>query len=208
MSDWRIKMMIVFAALVVCVMAVGAFVDGTLAQSARNLPEAKYTGKGPEGCLSCHGGAKMTIIAETPHGNPDDPHAPYALESCESCHGPGSFHVSRARGGVGFPPLNNFRFVGFPSENQFQTCLSCHAKTSGDRLGIGWTGSKHDEAGLGCTSCHKVHSTNASLANVLQEQNLCAGCHGMTNSKHDGFEKNGIRMRDLRCSTCHDPHDK
>ncbi len=184
----------------------GLSVSDTQAQSLRNLPEAKFTGGGPEACLTCHGGPQMTIIAETPHGDASDPHAPYAQEGCESCHGPGSLHVSSARGGVGFPALNDFKYFGRPLEGQFDTCLSCHTDSSEGRTNIGWVGSPHDTSGMSCTSCHEVHATENPLADVAQQRNQCATCHGLSNSKHAVFESNGMQLDTMKCTQCHNPH--
>ncbi len=215
MRDWtssqkfgqRAKHIAVLVVLVLAVLSLGIFVEGLQAQSVRNLPEAKYTDGGPEACLKCHGGPMMSLMADTLHGNVSNPHTPYAQQACESCHGPGSFHVSSARGGVGFPPLNDFGYVGRPLPNQFDSCLGCHTETSGTRVDIGWVGGAHDNSGMSCSSCHEVHSTENPLADVSQQQNLCASCHGFGNTKHAGFEKNGIGLEALKCSTCHDPHD-
>jgi len=76
-------------------------------------PEAQFTAEGAERCLNCHAGERMTIMAETAHGNSQDPHTPFAKQGCESCHGPGSLHVSRARGGRGFPAMITLA-AGFP----------------------------------------------------------------------------------------------
>ena len=207
-SERLANRLLVAVALIIAVPFLVILVRGTQAQSVRDLPKAKYTDGGPEACLTCHGGPQMTIIAETPHGNASNPHTPYAQQGCESCHGPGSFHVSSARGGKGFPPLNDFKYVGWPKEGQFDTCLGCHAKTSGDRLGIGWVGSLHETSGMTCSSCHDVHSNEKPLVNVKRQQFLCASCHGLQISKHEGFERNGIKLERLKCSTCHDPHQK
>lgn len=214
MESWRdtsisgrwVSQLIIAAILVFGALFVGFWVSETRAQSARGLPEAKFTGGGPDACLRCHGGPRMTLIADTPHGQADNSNAPYGQESCESCHGPGSFHVSSARGGEGFPLLNNFRHVGRPVEGQFGTCLGCHAKTSGDKLGIGWVGSIHEVSGMSCSSCHQIHVAENPLGDVTQQQNLCAGCHGSNNSKHEGFKDSGIRLEKLMCSKCHRPH--
>ncbi|MGI9508580.1 MAG: cytochrome c3 family protein [Geminicoccaceae bacterium] len=206
-SGQIVSQLVIAAAIIVGVLTLGVVVSGVQAQSARNLPEAKYTGGGPDACLRCHGSPKMTLMADTAHGDADNPHTPYGQESCESCHGPGSFHVSSARGGIGFPLLNDFSHVGRPQEGQFDTCLGCHARTSGDRLGIGWVGSIHDVSGMTCSSCHEVHAAENVLDDVEQQQNLCARCHGSNNSEHEGFEQNGIRLERLKCSTCHGPHD-
>ena len=206
-SEQRVGKSANTAVLVVGTLLLGVLFTGAQAQSLRIMPEAKYTAGGPEACLKCHGGPTMTIMAETPHGDADDPHTPYAKQGCESCHGPGSFHVSSARGGVGFPPLNDFKHVGWPAEGQFDTCLGCHTKTSGARRSIGWVGSVHDVSGMTCSSCHDVHAAENPLADVTHQQNVCGSCHGLQNSKHEGFYRNGIRLDKLKCSTCHKPHD-
>ena len=94
--------------LAVCLMVLWSVgFDIADAQSSRSRLEAEgqFTEGGTELCLSCHGGESMTIMADTAHGNVDNPHTPYAQKGCESCHGPGSVHVSRAGGGIGFPLL-------------------------------------------------------------------------------------------------------
>ena len=206
-QNWRMRVQIATLLFVAGALMLAVLVSMTQAQSLRSLPEAKFTGGGAEACLTCHGGPNMTLMSDTVHGDISNPHTPFAQNGCESCHGPGSFHVSSARGGVGFPPLNDFKQSVTPIQGQFDTCLACHAKTSGDRLGIGWVGSVHEASGLTCSSCHEVHAAENPLLDVTQNQNLCASCHGMTNSKHAGFEEQGIRLERLTCSTCHNPHD-
>ena len=71
-------------------------------------PDAQFTSEGSERCLTCHAGESMTAVLDTPHGDATNPHTPFANYGCESCHGPGSWHISRARGGAGFPPLLGF----------------------------------------------------------------------------------------------------
>ncbi|MGI9509543.1 MAG: cytochrome c3 family protein [Geminicoccaceae bacterium] len=202
-SELRSSRAVVGVALVIGALALVSFVSGTEAQS---VPEPQYTGKGPEACLSCHGGADMMVIAETAHGDAGNPHTPYAQDGCESCHGPGSFHVSSSRGGVGFPPLNSFGLSDQPVEGQFNSCLGCHAEPAGNRHGIGWVGSLHDTSGMNCSTCHAVHSNENPLADTMLQQTLCARCHGTQNSKHAGFEDSGIQLATLKCTTCHDVH--
>ena len=85
-------------------------VDDADAQTnrARMDAEAQFSAGGTEQCLTCHAGDNMTIMAETPHGNTDNPHSPYSKQGCESCHGPGSVHISRAGGGAG----RNTQWIG------------------------------------------------------------------------------------------------
>ena len=80
------------------------------AEQAPRVPTAHYTDAGSEGCLRCHGGDNMLVVMESAHGDQSNPHAPFAEDQAgrEACHGPGSLHVSRSRGGAGFPPLARF----------------------------------------------------------------------------------------------------
>lgn len=199
--------LILLAILLPAIFFLGVVVSDTQAQSVRSLPEAKFTGGGADACLSCHGGPLMTIMAETPHGNLSNPHTPYAQQACESCHGPGSFHASSARGGLGFPPLNDFKYLGRPLSGQFDTCLDCHAKRVGDQAGIGWTGSAHDQSGMSCSSCHQVHALDSGLDDLERQQPLCASCHGTTNSKHEHLKQTGLPLETMKCTTCHNPHE-
>ncbi len=197
---------VAIAALLIWTVLLTSVLSGAFAQGGGRQPEAQYTGGGPEACLSCHGGAQMTVIEETAHGDMSNPDSPYAQQGCESCHGPGSFHVSIARGGQGFPPLNDFSHVGLPVDGHFDTCLGCHAEASGDRVGIGWVSSLHDESGLTCSTCHVVHSNENPLADVALQRNMCAQCHGLQNPKHESLERSGMQIDTLKCSTCHNPH--
>jgi len=98
---------------------------------ARTQADAQFTDGGTQQCLNCHGGESMEVMAETPHGNVDDPHTPFANQGCESCHGPGSLHVSRAAGGAGFPALLRFNDEGVVAE-QTAACIGCHADDMGE----------------------------------------------------------------------------
>jgi len=183
-------------------------IEGTAeAQSNRQRMAAdpQFTAKGTDGCLACHGGESMTVVGETPHGNPDNPHSPYSQQGCESCHGPGSVHVSRAGGGAGYPILLSFASEdNIPQQNA--ACLDCHAEALGDLEGMEWAGSLHDEGGLGCAGCHQSHSTENPMADIAKQQENCAGCHADQIDSHPRFENAGIVFDRLSCATCHDVH--
>jgi DmsE family decaheme c-type cytochrome len=174
-------------------------------KSGRALTTPQFTQAGAEGCLTCHAGSKMAVIAETPHGNADDPHAPYALQGCESCHGPGSIHVSRAGGGAGFPALLQFANSKTRAD-QKAACLACHAEDMGAEPGMEWVGSKHDTPRMTCSNCHQVHTTENPLATRAGEVKNCSSCHEDEIKTHRRFERQGIDFDKLKCSQCHDVH--
>jgi DmsE family decaheme c-type cytochrome len=190
------------------------YAPSSVAQGSRaTTADAQFTPAGAESCLRCHGGENMTVMAETAHGNPDDPHAPYAQQGCESCHGPGSLHVSRARGGAGFPAL--IRFGDKETRQEQKTaCLACHARDTGAAEGVAegmaermeWTGSLHDTPRMTCTSCHTLHSTDNPLATREQQNESCSTCHEEEITNHRRFETKGIVFDQLTCYDCHDVH--
>jgi len=171
------------------------------------LPQAQYTAGGTEACQRCHAGESMRVMGETPHGNADNPHTPYAQQGCESCHGPGSLHVSRARGGAGFPALLAFDRKKNSREEMNAPCTNCHEKDLGDTAAMEWTGSVHAESGITCVSCHSaMHSLENPLAGRDGQLKNCARCHGPAIDAHPRFEDKGIVFDRLSCTDCHDVH--
>lgn len=169
----------------------------------RNPPQAQYTSEGTERCLQCHAGEQMKLMAKTIHGNQDNPLTPYANHGCESCHGPGSLHVSRARGGVGFPLLMAFR-QGEPKEQHIEACISCHGKELGKRQGMQWVGNIHDNIGMTCVSCHQLHTTNDPMKDQQTQREKCAQCHSRQLNSH---KKMGISLEKIACYGCHNVHN-
>ncbi len=174
--------------------------------SARMAAEAQFTEGGTAQCLSCHGGDKMAVMADTPHGNLDTPHTPYAQQGCESCHGPGSIHVSRVGGGAGRPILLSFEGTGdVPAQNA--ACQNCHAQQLGELDALAWEGSLHATADMSCQDCHQSHSLERPMADQATQQANCAGCHRRQIDSHPRFENAGILFDTLSCSTCHNVHE-
>ena len=172
--------------------------------SRRNAPQAKYTAEGVEGCLVCHAGVLMTLMADTVHGNEKNPHTPYSAHGCESCHGPGSLHVSRARGGVGFPALLAFR-QWESTEQHNDACMQCHGEDMGGLAGMEkWNGSLHQLRGMACVYCHQSHVARDKMKNRDLQRERCSKCHSRTIAAH---EDEGIRIARRKCSACHDIHE-
>lgn len=197
------------AIVLLLVFLTNAFVfDDVQAQttSQRLEADAQYSMGGTEQCLTCHGGESMTAMAQTPHGNLDNPHSPFAQKGCESCHGPGSIHVSRAGGGVGFPKLINFKsYKDVPEQNT--ACMTCHADTMGELHSMGWFGSVHETANLSCQDCHQAHSVEQSMVTRDQQLQRCGTCHKRQVSVHPEFDDKGIKFDEVKCTTCHSVHE-
>lgn len=180
-------------------------ITSALAQGGKSATDAQYTKGGTESCMYCHVGEQIIVIAETAHGNASNPHAPYAQQGCESCHGPGSLHVSRARGGVGFPALLRFGDRKTrPQQNS--TCLVCHGQDMGDIEAMEWTGSLHDTPRMTCVSCHQLHTADDLLTTRDGQIKNCSRCHEDEISNHKRFESKGINFNKLTCYDCHDVH--
>jgi len=172
---------------------------------AAGLPRAQFTAEGTDRCLGCHAGERMALMAETVHGNADNPHTPYAQQGCESCHGPGSLHASRARGGRGVPALVTFAREE-SAQIKTQACVGCHAEDMGDLPGIEWVGSVHDAAKMTCIDCHQLHIVGNPLTGQKRQQENCAQCHNRQIAAHPRFEDKGIVFDALTCYECHDVH--
>jgi len=182
-----------------------AFGLASSAQSPRNENGAQYTAGGTAECLRCHSAERMRTVANTVHGNTDNPFTPYSKQGCEACHGPGSLHVSRARGGIGFPAM--IRFNGSePPQRYNAACLSCHANDMGELKGMQWSGSIHDTARISCVNCHTGHSVENPLAERAGQVEVCGNCHSEQIANHRRFEDVGIVFDELNCFNCHDVH--
>ena len=168
-----------------------------------------YTEEGSAACLRCHSGDKMHAMAASPHGKLNNPESPVSSHGCESCHGPGSFHVSRAHGGKGFPAMTTFGRGGDVAgrEQQLGACLVCHAEGSGDTDLIIWRGSVHDRNNFNCSSCHLVHVKFDPIKEKKHQDKICFKCHRKQKSAHPEFENKSIDLTVLSCSTCHDVHN-
>ena len=179
--------------------------QGTKKARSTGAPQAQYTTEGTEGCVRCHGAERITSMEKTAHGDKENPQTPYAKHGCESCHGPGSLHVSRARGGRGFPLLIAFR-EGEPVHRQTEACIGCHGKDADKQKGMEWSGSVHDNVDMTCVSCHQLHIEGDPLKEQKAQREVCAECHSEQITDHPRFEQAGIVFDKLTCYECHDVH--
>lgn len=167
-----------------------------------------FTSQGVDGCLTCHHGMDMKVVGGSPHGNSDNPDTPYNQNGCESCHGPGSFHVSRAYGGQGFPPLIDFGQGAGAADRDVQlgACLACHEKSGNGSPQIGFTGSAHDFGPVTCSRCHQMHIEQESGRTPSQQAESCFSCHAGLRMQHPLMRGKSIDFTRIPCSLCHDVH--
>ena len=167
-----------------------------------------YTLGGADSCLTCHSGEKMRAVANSAHGDADNPLAPFAQHQCESCHGEGSIHVSRAHGGKGYPPLTVFghQHGAAARDRQVDACLRCHADEDSGIKVTPFQGTLHDKWIVHCSSCHKAHSEKDPVLNRGSQADVCLGCHSRQREEH---KKVGQRVPDfsrMGCAGCHRVH--
>lgn len=170
----------------------------TTSSESTAVPGATYVGS--DVCKSCHQELydklgptahshllpeKTTIGGVESHG-------------CESCHGPGSAHVE---GGGDKTKIR--RFETLKPEQASAVCQSCHQ--AGDRSNF--HRSSHLEDGVGCTSCHTVHSAKVKSA-LLQapSPSLCFGCHNEVKAEVSRPYRHRVVEGLVQCSDCHNEH--
>ena len=179
-------------------------------QSGPKPPQAQYSADGVEGCLDCHRSDRMVLMAETVHGNRDNPHTPYAAHGCESCHGPDGFHSSRAEGGFGFPQLITFQWGRETRQVQMHACMSCHEKDLGELKRMTWYDSIHEETGMTCNYCHQLHVVDEGLKDHQVQREQCGKCHARKLGNHPVLTADGKTrpiLANAKCSACHKVHE-
>ncbi len=160
-------------------------------------PGAEYLGT--ETCLECH-----DDLASDERTNVHLRLAPYEAPGyrtgCEGCHGPGSLHVEED----GDPEkILRFEEGGLSGEEASAVCLTCH---QGEEV-MHWLGSEHDENGLTCTDCHRVHhNQNPQLLKGKSEFELCSGCHRDVQAKMYFVSRHPVKEGYMSCTDCHNPH--
>ena len=169
------------------------------------LEAQEYTSKGADSCLMCHRADKWGVmpIFNTKHGSLTDPDAPFSNMQCESCHGPSNEH-RKAKNKAEVPVMRTFGdgdHASVPQQNE--ACLSCHQ----EHTQAGWFGSAHENADVGCVSCHDVHVDRDPMFDPMQQQEVCFDCHQRVRS--DTYKASGhpLRFGGMTCSGCHNVHD-
>jgi DmsE family decaheme c-type cytochrome len=157
-------------------------------------PEAA-TEVGAATCAGCHAdraeafkkswhGRKMAGMKDVPFE-----------KSCESCHGPGSLHAAAAgdKSNPGFATTK----INAASNDR---CLACHNQ----RAIINWKVSTHNQQGLACAQCHKVHDVGESAHKPKSE--VCLDCHKKKRMEINLPFHHPINEGKIECADCHNPH--
>ncbi|HSM51230.1 MAG TPA: cytochrome c3 family protein, partial [Thermoanaerobaculia bacterium] len=143
---------------------------------------------GSESCADCHEEAvkgmanqvHMRLAEFETYGNP---------VGCEGCHGPGSAHVE----GGGDPA--SIRRFGDGQPATAEACLACHGMGHARE----WRATTHAAEGVGCESCHAVHTAREPHAS-------CRECHADVEASFQMPSHHPVREGFMSCSSCHDVH--
>jgi DmsE family decaheme c-type cytochrome len=147
-------------------------------------------------CLKCHE-EDLEKYNKTAHAVTADPRSP----TCVSCHGASEEHASKK----GRRPVDR----SFKGENAVSTaeasqvCLSCHQKGIKQVL---WAGSRHPEADVSCSGCHKVHVNHDKTLAKATQADVCFACHKEQRNKVNLPSRHPIAEGKMTCSDCHNPH--
>jgi DmsE family decaheme c-type cytochrome len=166
-----------------------------------------YSEKGADSCMPCHSTGQPKSAADiffTKHASRTDPRAPFSNLQCETCHGAGKDHVFAQQRGLDVPPANIFGNQSkTPVETQNQICLNCH-ETKGR---LAWFGSRHQVENISCASCHQIHLSRDRVFDSIEQQKVCFSCHPKRRSDTLKASSHPLRLGNMSCSDCHDPHD-
>ncbi|MGB9712400.1 MAG: GSU2203 family decaheme c-type cytochrome [Dissulfurimicrobium sp.] len=167
-------------------------------KTPKPVPEAVYVGT--ETCRGCHEG--LVAEKENVHMRIASFEVPDGYKTgCESCHGPGSVHIESGGDPTKILGPKKDKNDSNP-EGVAGICVSCHQNGSC----MNWPGSTHQENGVHCTSCHKIHSNSKKSFLIKDEKELCASCHQDVNAQTYFASHHPIKEGKMGCTDCHNPH--
>ena len=192
-------------------LSVGLNTRGAAAADAPAPPSqgTAYTDNGADTCLMCHAAWPYPIlpIFKTKHGQRDDPRSPFARSpgtpfaglQCETCHGPGAKHAGSGDKNA----INSHKPTSFlPPEERSKVCLGCHENNAR----TGWHASTHENNGIACTDCHRLHVERDPVRATASQPQVCYKCHRKTRAEYNLPSVHPVRAGTISCSDCHSPH--
>lgn len=152
-------------------------------------------------CAACHQDLTKNYFMSR-HGVTADSRTPG--KNCSTCHGETLRHMSNP---MKEKPQFTFKkdVNGFMSEENLKAsnavCTSCHK--GGEQKH--WAHSAHENAQVGCVSCHSNHKADVAL-NDRTSTALCISCHA--EQKADLFKTTAhpLLSGQMNCVSCHNPH--
>ncbi|MEO8280103.1 MAG: DmsE family decaheme c-type cytochrome [Ideonella sp.] len=165
----------------------------------------KYTEKGADTCLECHGeddgNYKVGAMFKGRHGHRGDARAPFGPRGlqCEACHGPGAAHARNQKA----TSINTFKTdSSMPLEARNATCLSCHQ----GGMRTAWHAGAHERSQVACTDCHTLHAERDAVLTKAGEPTVCYTCHKQQRADFQKTSAHPVRSGLMACSDCHNAH--
>jgi DmsE family decaheme c-type cytochrome len=178
----------------VCLLSTARFARAEDAPAKAAAAE-KATEVGAATCAGCHV-EQAEGFKKSWHGKklPAMKNLPFE-KSCESCHGPGSLHANAAgdHGNAGYATVKI-------SAASNERCLACHNQ----RAIINWKVSEHNQSGLACAACHKIHSAGENSPKPKSE--VCLDCHKKMRMEINLPFHHPIIEGKMECADCHNAH--
>lgn len=149
-------------------------------------------------CLICHSQVANGGIAHRAHGLGADPAGKQSAVGCVSCHGASEEHA----GNPGIPPGMTFPVDDSQVAEADAMCQSCH----GGSVTAHWNFSEHSAAGVGCASCHSIHTPTDPVQERAGQFEVCTDCHLREKSDQMKFSRHPMMEGHVQCTDCHAPH--
>jgi DmsE family decaheme c-type cytochrome len=157
-------------------------------------------------CTRCHDenqAAPVLSLYQTKHGMRGDPRTP----SCQSCHGESLAHIkgdakSDVRPAVDVEFKKGGSYAQTDDRKRASQCLTCHQ----GGLRTHWDGAQHQNAGLACNDCHKVHRAQDPVLGRRTQTEVCFSCHKEQRADSHKISAHPIEVGKVICSDCHNPH--
>ncbi len=156
-------------------------------------------------CTKCHDESETAPILslyQTKHGVRGDSRTP----TCQSCHGASEKHIKGdpAVKGRAAPDIV-FKKGAFPISDDKERagqCLTCH---KGGNRGH-WDGAQHQNNGVACNDCHKVHQPADPVLSKKTQTEVCYACHKEQRADSKKISHHPLAEGKVVCSDCHNPH--
>jgi DmsE family decaheme c-type cytochrome len=150
---------------------------------------------GSEVCATCHADV-ATKFANNPHSKLGLLHGGTGA-TCESCHGGGKAHVESGGDVTKIKQISKLS-----AKDVDATCLGCHAGAHPN-----FERSPHGKAGVGCTTCHSVHTGDPEAKLLKASQpGLCFSCHADVKPQFSMPFHHKVNEGLVKCTDCHDAH--
>lgn len=119
---------------------------------------------------------------------------------CTDCHGQSEAHTEDP--GEALPDVLFSGEQASSADARNDACLGCHRGAEH----AWWDGSTHDDEGLACADCHRVHTSVNLVANRQEQATLCYTCHPQVRASARLRTRHPIEEAKTVCTDCHNPH--